>query len=52
MLILHNNVCKNGAIDIAIFIALDFFGALSAHLAPKGAFTAQTSAKALEKQRR
>jgi hypothetical protein len=52
MLILRIIVCKNGATDIAIFIALDFFGALSAHLAPKGAFTAQTSAKALEKKRR
>ena len=51
MLILRIIVCKNGATDIAIFIALDFFGALSAHLAPKGAHTAQTSAFALVVQK-
>jgi hypothetical protein len=39
-----NNHIKN--------ITHHFFGALSAHLAPKGALTAQTSAKALEKRRR
>lgn len=51
MLILRNNVCKNGAKNISTKVTIDFFGALSAHLAPKGVLTAQTSAKALEEEK-
>jgi hypothetical protein len=48
MPILRIILYKNGAKNISTKVTIDFFGALSAHLAPKGALTAQTSAKAFE----
>jgi len=32
MLILRNNVCKNGAKNISTKVTIDFFGALKAHI--------------------